>query len=322
MTEFRQLWREMARRPFVERYRILTELEVIECGLDELTNEHLVEAGKVIRDNAMLTARLKVALFPAQAWPETLLPMIRARGRAAGNHTDPDLPTGDHALVVFSGGLDSYVLLLSARQAFSKVTAINFNYGQRHAREIESARHLAGVLLVELIEVDVPVLGTSASALTSDRAVPHGHYAKDTMAATVVPNRNMVMLALAVSKAIQIGAEAVLYGAHAGDHAIYADCRTAFVEAMAAAVLEADDARIKLIAPFVQLMKSDIAQLGATFEDALLGYTWSCYEGGEAHCGNCGTCVERREAFRDAGVRDPTTYLPTARPLEELLEDR
>jgi len=137
--------------------------------------------------------------------------------------------------------------------------------------------------------------------------VPAGHYTNETMKLTVVPNRNMIMLSVAIGWAVSGKADAVAYAAHAGDHTIYPDCRPAFIEAIRQAAALCDWHRVELLTPFVGKTKRDIVRLGAEL-DVPFGQTWSCYVGGEVHCGRCGTCVERREAFKSAGVDDPTVY--------------
>ena len=128
------------------------------------------------------------------------------------------------------------------------------------------------------------------------------------MKSTVVPNRNMIMLSLAAARAIAVGADGVAYAAHSGDHAIYPDCRPEFADAVAAALRICHYTPIELERPFVDMTKADIVRLGAEL-GVDFSKTWSCYKGGEKHCGKCGTCVERREAFRLAGVPDPTEYM-------------
>ncbi|WP_254510731.1 7-cyano-7-deazaguanine synthase QueC [Anatilimnocola floriformis] len=214
------------------------------------------------------------------------------------------------SIAIFSGGLDSTVMLEHLLRAGDEVFALSIDYGQRHRRELEYARATAERLQIEWRLADLraitPLLAGS-SLTSSDVAVPHGHYAEESMKATVVPNRNMIMLAIAAGWALSRKCDRVAYGAHAGDHAIYPDCRPAFVEAMRHALGLADWDTLELYTPFLTLSKADIvregARLGVDFAS-----TWSCYEGGEVHCGRCGTCVERREAFALAGIADPTTY--------------
>jgi len=215
---------------------------------------------------------------------------------------------------LLSGGLDSTTLVVDQLALGREVLALSVHYGQRHARELEAADRIARVLQVERVQVDAGTLTAllGGSALTSAAiAVPHGHYADESMKSTVVPNRNMLLLAMAGALAVAEGAEAVAYAAHAGDHAIYPDCRPAFMDAMAQAFARASWSPLALLTPFAAWSKAEIvahgAKLGAPFV-----LTYSCYEGREAHCGQCGTCVERREAFALAGVTDWTTYAPAA----------
>jgi 7-cyano-7-deazaguanine synthase len=147
----------------------------------------------------------------------------------------------------------------------------------------------------------------SVGCLTSAAEVPDGHYEDDSMRQTVVPNRNMIMMSVAAAHAISCGADAVAYAAHAGDHAIYPDCREVFVRACAAALAVCHYTDIRLLTPFLRMSKRDIVRRGVD-ASVPFGLTWSCYKGGERHCGKCGTCTERREAFLLAGVPDPTEY--------------
>jgi 7-cyano-7-deazaguanine synthase len=213
-------------------------------------------------------------------------------------------------VAIFSGGLDSTVLVEHLRQAGDEVLALSIDYGQRHRRELEFARVTAERLKIEWRLADLrsikPLLAGS-SLTSSEVAVPHGHYAEESMKATVVPNRNMIMLAIAAGWALSQKCERIAYGAHAGDHAIYPDCRPEFVEAMRRALSLADWQPLELYTPFLNFSKADIVREGARLVVDFAA-TWSCYEGGDVHCGQCGTCVERREAFALAGVPDPTTY--------------
>lgn len=217
-------------------------------------------------------------------------------------------------LVLFSGGLDSTALLARRVAGYASpswpVEAVSINYGQRHIRELEAAERIAGGLDVGWGVVDLSVLANVLeSALTGDTPVPHGHYAADTMAATVVPNRNAIMLMTAVGIAASRGLSEVVTAVHAGDHFVYPDCRPEFIEAVsqAAQLGTAGMGDVHIRAPFVDLTKADVVRLGASV-GAPFHLSWSCYEGGGVHCGRCGTCVERAEAFHEAGVPDPTTY--------------
>lgn len=225
------------------------------------------------------------------------------------------------AVLVYSGGLDSTVLLYHMLDAGATVRALSIDYGQRHGVELKRAAtiaHGAGVehRLVDLRSV-TPLLG--GSSLTSHEIpVAEGHYAETSMKSTVVPNRNMIFLSLAAAWAISLKFDAIAYAAHSGDHTIYPDCREAFAVAMAAAVRLADWHEVDLVRPFVNFSKADIVRRGAAL-GAPLEQTWSCYKGGELHCGRCGTCIERREAFHLAAVDDPTHYAADAPAVEEMV---
>jgi 7-cyano-7-deazaguanine synthase len=218
------------------------------------------------------------------------------------------------AVVVCSGGMDSATLAYHYKARGFDPLLVGFDYGQRHKKELESLAKIAEVLDAEYRIVDLSVLREhlSGSSLTSDDIeVPDGHYAEETMKATVVPNRNAIMLSVATGIAVSIGARIVATGIHSGDHFIYPDCRPEFFEAMRKAMKEANEGHavegFDLEAPFLYMFKSDIAQLGGDLE-VDYSITWSCYKGGDIHCGSCGTCYERREAFIVAKVSDPTEY--------------
>ncbi len=188
---------------------------------------------------------------------------------------------------------------------------VSFDYGQRHRKELDYAALCAERLDVPHDIIDLRGIGAAltGSALTDDIDVPDGHYAEESMRITVVPNRNAIMLSVAFGVAAARGDQAVATAVHGGDHFIYPDCRPAFTESFEAMQKAALDgyAEVSLFTPFVHRTKADIvtegARCGTPFE-----LTWSCYKGGETHCGRCGTCVERREAFHLAGVADPTPY--------------
>lgn len=214
-------------------------------------------------------------------------------------------------LVICSGGLDSVSLAYKVAAEHELVGLISFDYGQRHKKEVGYAARAAERLGVPHDLIDMTAIGTflTGSALTDDVDVPDGHYAEDNMKVTVVPNRNAIMLAVAFGVAAAKDAEAVATAVHGGDHFIYPDCRPGFIEAfqkMQDAALEGY-ADVKLYTPFVHVPKSEIVVEGAKVNTPFAD-TWSCYKGGEKHCGRCGTCVERREAFHLAGVEDPTEY--------------
>lgn len=214
-------------------------------------------------------------------------------------------------LVICSGGLDSVSLahLISARGDLSRI--VSFDYGQRHRKELGFARACADRLGVPFHLIDMRPIGAelTGSALTDDLDVPEGHYAEENMKVTVVPNRNAIMLTIAFGIAAARGDGAVATAVHGGDHFIYPDCRPAFAEAFETMQRAALDgyADVRLHTPFVHRTKADIVTEGARVNTPF-AETWSCYKGGAHHCGRCGTCVERREAFHLAGVADPTVY--------------
>jgi len=214
-------------------------------------------------------------------------------------------------LVVCSGGLDSVSLAYRIAAEHQLTTLLSFDYGQRHRKELDSARACAERLNVPHQIIDIRTIGASltGSALTDDVDVPDGHYAEVTMKITVVPNRNAIMLAIAFGVAAAQKADAVALAVHGGDHFIYPDCRPGFIDTFQTMQNHALDgyADIKLLAPYVHASKADIVTDGAKYGTPFAA-TWSCYKGNEHHCGRCGTCVERREAFHLAGIEDPTFY--------------
>ncbi|MBQ0710560.1 MULTISPECIES: 7-cyano-7-deazaguanine synthase QueC [unclassified Ochrobactrum] len=214
-------------------------------------------------------------------------------------------------LVVCSGGLDSVSLAYRIAAEHQLTALLSFDYGQRHRKELDSARACAERLNVPHQIIDIRTIGASltGSALTDDVDVPDGHYAEETMKITVVPNRNAIMLAIAFGVAAAQNTDAVALAVHGGDHFIYPDCRPGFIDAFQTMQNHALDgyADIKLLAPYVHASKADIVTDGAKYGTPFAA-TWSCYKGNEHHCGRCGTCVERREAFHLAGIEDPTFY--------------
>jgi len=218
------------------------------------------------------------------------------------------------AVAVVSGGLDSTTMAYWLHAQGYALNAISFDYGQRHRKEVEFAQRMAADLDAPWTLIDLHAAGLtdvlSGSALTDETvAVPDGHYADESMRITVVPNRNAIMLSIACALAVTREAGAVAFGAHTGDHFIYPDCRPEFVRAFEAMVNLAVEglAGIEIITPFLAMTKTDIVRLGSEL-DVPFERTWSCYRGGAMHCGTCGTCFERREAFAQAHVTDPTAY--------------
>lgn len=217
-------------------------------------------------------------------------------------------------VVLLSGGMDSVTALYDAAERYTVVAAASFDYGSKHNPcEIPFARWHAQHLAVPHVTVPLAFVGDefTSDLLQKGGEIPKGHYEELTMKKTVVPFRNGIMLAIAAGLAESRGADGLVIAAHAGDHAIYPDCRESFMQAMGDAIRLGTYAHVELLRPFIQLTKAEIAKRG---KELGVDYarTWSCYVGGEKHCGECGTCVERREAFLLAGILDPTSYLSTA----------
>jgi 7-cyano-7-deazaguanine synthase len=233
------------------------------------------------------------------------------------------VPNRPDCAAILSGGLDSTTLVYHLRDAGFTPHCISFNYGQRHYKELDFAWHTAERLSLGHSEIDLTSVSSliSSSALTYGTDVPEGHYAEDNMKATVVPNRNMIMLAIAAAVAVSNSYKFVAAGMHAGDHFVYPDCRPGFILTLNEAILlgndgfhsfekgaivdangiELQDSRA-IFTPFINWTKTDIAARALQL-NVPLDKTWSCYKGGEYHCGRCGTCVERLEAINEAQER-------------------
>jgi 7-cyano-7-deazaguanine synthase len=220
-------------------------------------------------------------------------------------------------LAIVSGGLDSVTLAHSLRDYGHKVAIISFNYGQRHVKELHfaeiCARDIDGIH--EIVDMRPLLQVFSGSSLTSESIeVPDGHYAAESMKLTVVPNRNAIMLNIACAFGISRGFDQIAIGVHGGDHYIYPDCRPNFIKSQKDTLKLANEGFLSddfdLISPFIDIDKAGIVEIGDRI-GVQWENTWSCYKGGEIHCGSCGTCFERREAFAIAGVHDPTSYAST-----------
>jgi len=217
------------------------------------------------------------------------------------------------AVVIISGGMDSTTLLYDvvASHGSENVQAISFNYNQKHKCELEKAKKTCEKLGVNHKVLSLSVLNEVApSALTRDDwAVPEGHYSEDSMKQTVVPNRNMVMLSLAAAYAMGVKAQELYYGAHAGDHTIYPDCRKEFIDSMTQSIKLADWNEVKLKAPYWQIDKVGILKIGKEL-GVDYSLTHTCYNPNKAgeSCGKCGSCRERLEAFEKNGIKDPLKY--------------
>jgi len=215
----------------------------------------------------------------------------------------------EKVVLILSGGLDSTTLLYDLIDRGYDVRAVSFNYSQRHVRELKMARKTCKSLKIPHTVLSLKVLNQIApSCLTrKDWDVPEGHYEDESMKQTVVPNRNMVMLSLATSYAIGIGAKRLFYGAHSGDHALYPDCRKDFIDKMKEVIKICDWSPVELEAPYWNMDKGDIVmrglKLGVNYKNTL-----TCYKGGKKSCGKCGSCTERLEAFKKANSDDPIEY--------------
>ncbi len=217
-------------------------------------------------------------------------------------------------VIILSGGLDSTVLLyhiINNKPLFGEPVAVSFDYGQRHFKEIEYASQTAKRQYVKHHIINLHRLSEflSTSALVNpDEKIPTGHYTEESLEATIVPNRNMIMLSIATAIAIKHKAEFVLYGAHKDDHGVYPDCRPDFIKAMSYTINLCDNSEIKMLAPFMEKTKAQIVNIGNQLQVPFEG-TWSCYVGGTMHCGECSTCHARKEAFNLNHIKDPTKYL-------------
>ena len=215
--------------------------------------------------------------------------------------------------VLLSGGMDSVSVLYEALRTHEVVACLSFDYGSKHnAKEIPFAKlHAERQGIVHhTVSLDFMDQLFKSDLLKSGGDIPEGHYAEESMKQTVVPFRNGIMLAVATGFAESVEAEGVVIAAHSGDHAIYPDCREPFMQAMGDAMQHGTYVDMELLRPFIDKDKAAIAkrgvELGVDFTE-----TWSCYKGGDMHCGVCGTCVERREAFILAEIEDPTDYEQT-----------
>lgn len=216
-------------------------------------------------------------------------------------------------LSVFSGGMDSTTVIPFARdiQSHDVTHAINFTYGSKHNdREQKAVDALAAHYGLTLVKCRLDFIAEhfKSDLLKTGGDIPEGHYADPSMKRTVVPFRNGIMLSIAAGLAESLDMDGILLGNHVGDHAIYPDCREDFTRPMAEAILNGTYKGIKLVTPFGDRTKTQIAKAGGALH-VPYELTYSCYKGGEVHCGVCGTCFERKEAFRESGVTDPTEYL-------------
>ncbi len=224
----------------------------------------------------------------------------------------------EKCVVLLSGGMDSSTLLVAALRDGYDVQALTLFYGQRHQIEIDSARAVANYFKVPHRVADIlPATNNllqGSALLGTEMEMPHGHYEDESMRVTVVPGRNTILLSLAFGFAASIDAQVVAYAAHAGDHAIYPDCRKEYVRAMQEVFKLGHYSPIRLWVPFLDMDKGDILTVGLAWK-VPYELTWTCYDpqgpdpyGDYAACGKCGACQERLEGFAKAGVKDPVYY--------------
>ena len=214
------------------------------------------------------------------------------------------------SVIIVSGGLDSITLLYDKAETIA--LAVSFDYGQNHGtKELPFAAHHCRKLGIPHITIPLSFMHRyfKSSLLDGAEAIPEGHYAEENMKSTVVPFRNGIMLAIATGIAESHGLKRVYIANHGGDHAIYPDCRPEFIRAMDGAATAGTFVNVRIEAPYTNITKADIVRRGTAL-DIDYSKTWSCYKGADLHCGKCGTCVERKEAFQEAGVNDPTKYEP------------
>lgn len=215
----------------------------------------------------------------------------------------------EKVVVIYSGGMDSFTVLNRALKDGKEVFALSFDYGQRHVKELECASSVCTLLNIKHKVIDISSINQllAGSSLTDDIDIPEGHYEAENMKSTIVPNRNMILLSLAVGYAVSVGASQVYYGAHSGDHAIYPDCRPEFVQKMNDVCHIANYESVEIFSPYLTVNKTAILadgiSMGLDYSD-----TWTCYNGREKACGKCGSCQERLEAFNDNNVVDPIEY--------------
>lgn len=215
----------------------------------------------------------------------------------------------EKVVVIYSGGMDSFTVLNRALKDGKQVFALSFDYGQKHVKELTYAASVCEELGIAHKIIDISAINEliGGSSLTDNIDIPEGHYEEDSMKSTVVPNRNMILLSMAVGYAVSLDAAQVYYGAHSGDHAIYPDCRPEFVEKMNDVCQIANYQPVEIHSPYLKQSKIDILSDGLSMN---LDYSksWTCYNGREKACGKCGACQERLEAFEKNGVTDPLPY--------------
>ena len=225
----------------------------------------------------------------------------------------------EKAIVIWSGGLDSTTLVWELKDKYDLYT-LSFDYGQKHKKELNVVKELSKEFNIKNIQIDLQTITPliSSSSLTSNKEVPHGMYNQENMIQTVVPARNLIMLSIASGYAINNSIKYVFYAPHAGDHAIYDDCREEFINSLNDTINKGYKSLFtpEIWAPFLKITKSDILAIGLK-NNTPYKYTWSCYEGKERPCLKCGTCVERTESFIVNKIKDPSL---TEKEWEEAVE--
>ena len=213
-----------------------------------------------------------------------------------------------NSLIALSGGVDSTTLLYEYREEVA--CAVGFDYGSKHnARELAAAKAICRELEIPYLIIPLAFIGEyfRSDLLLSGGEMQLGDYSEENMSSTVVPFRNGIMLSILAGLAESRDLQQVLIANHFGDHAIYPDCRESFVKPMGEAITAGTSNGVKLVAPYTKLTKAEIVARGTRL-GVPYGKTYSCYQGGERHCGRCGTCRERHEAFVANGLEDPTLY--------------
>lgn len=219
------------------------------------------------------------------------------------------------AVVLFSGGVDSTTALAMAidKYGHKNVAALSISYGQKHVKEIESAKEIVKYYEVDFYTIDLSEMfkysECSLLSRNNDMEIPKESYAKQLSetngepVSTYVPFRNGLFLSSAASMALSFEAEVIYYGAHSDDAAgsAYPDCSDVFNNAMNTAIYEGSGRQLKIEAPFVNLNKKQVVKIGVEL-GVPYEMTWSCYEGSDKPCGKCGTCIDRREAFLANGL--------------------
>lgn len=213
-------------------------------------------------------------------------------------------------IAIYSGGMDSFTLVMDTHVQGRLLSCLSFDYYQRHRKELHYAIEVCAAAGIPHKVLHVPDLNRvfEGSSLTrTSLAVPEGHYAEDSMRQTVVPNRNAIMLSIAIAEAVSSRASRVVFGAHAGDHTIYPDCRPEFIDAISRVGMLANWHPVRVEAPYIHYDKEAILRIGMRLG---LNYanSWTCYNGRDKACGKCGSCQERLEAFQRIGVKDPLPY--------------